>query len=235
VQKENEELVRVSRFRSLFLARLAHELRTPLTSILGFSEILLNQEKLSEPQRNFCERIQNSAQQMQSSLNQLSDLARLEVGQTNVSCEEFSLGEALRELCDAVSRQAEKKSVRIELHSADNLPALNSDQVRLRRAIHNVLAYAIARSPQGAEVEVRANKDDEGFVLTIADQGEAVADPASIGTLNLESDKSSSGELGVALAVQNLKLLGATINGNNREVGVEITIRLPFNPPQAQW
>ena len=60
------------------MAHLAHELRTPLTSILGFSEILLSQEELSDSQRNFCERIQNSAHQLQRTLNELSDLSRVE-------------------------------------------------------------------------------------------------------------------------------------------------------------
>jgi signal transduction histidine kinase len=58
------------------MAHFAHELRTPLTSILGFSEILLSQEKLTESQRNFCERIQNSAQQLQRTLEELAELAR---------------------------------------------------------------------------------------------------------------------------------------------------------------
>jgi len=61
------------------MAHLAHELRTPLTSILGFSEILLSQEELTDAQRNFCERIQSSAQQLQRTLNDLAELSRSEI------------------------------------------------------------------------------------------------------------------------------------------------------------
>ena len=78
LEEANRELRRVSHYRSLFLARMSHELRTPLTSIIGFSEILLTQEELTDAQRNFCERIQNSAHQLQNSLVQLGELARLE-------------------------------------------------------------------------------------------------------------------------------------------------------------
>jgi len=85
---------------------MSHELRTPLTSILGFSEILLDQEPLSEPQRRFCQKIQDSGFQLQTSLNQLVDLSRLEVGQTEVFLQEFSLRETLRESCAAVARFA---------------------------------------------------------------------------------------------------------------------------------
>jgi signal transduction histidine kinase len=78
LKEENRRLHELIEHRSALMAHLAHELRTPLTSILGFSEILLSQEKLTDAQRNFCERIQNSAHQLQRSLNQLAELSRLD-------------------------------------------------------------------------------------------------------------------------------------------------------------
>ena len=81
LEEANRELRRVSHYRSLFLARMSHELRTPLTSILGFSEILLEQEQLTEAQRRFCQKIQESGLQLQTSLNQLVDLSRIEAGE----------------------------------------------------------------------------------------------------------------------------------------------------------
>src|SRR5438445_12531054 len=67
-------LRQLAEYRSVAISRVAHELRTPLTSILGFTELMLNQEQLNDAQRNFCERIQNSAMQLQPSMPQLSDL-----------------------------------------------------------------------------------------------------------------------------------------------------------------
>ena len=78
LKAQNRELLDLTEWRSASIAHLAHELRTPLTSILGFSEILLSQETLSASQRNFCERIQNSAHQLQRTLTELSDLSRAE-------------------------------------------------------------------------------------------------------------------------------------------------------------
>jgi two-component system, OmpR family, sensor histidine kinase VanS len=83
------KLQALKEMRSASIAHLGHELRTPLTSILGFSEIMLSQEKLTDTQRNFCERIQNSANQLQRTLNQLAELSRLDItaadGQTESS------------------------------------------------------------------------------------------------------------------------------------------------------
>jgi signal transduction histidine kinase len=78
LKHENQKLLDLTEWRSSSMAHLAHELRTPLTSILGFSEILLSQEELTDSQRNFCQRIQNSAQQLQRTLNDLAELSRSE-------------------------------------------------------------------------------------------------------------------------------------------------------------
>jgi signal transduction histidine kinase len=78
LKEQNRQLLDHSEWRSASMAHLAHELRTPLTSILGFAEILLSQEKLTDAQRNFCERIQNSAQQLQRTLDELAELSRAE-------------------------------------------------------------------------------------------------------------------------------------------------------------
>jgi signal transduction histidine kinase len=78
LKEQNRKLRELAEHRCASIAHLAHELRTPLTSIIGFSEILLTQEELTPAQRNFCERIQNSAHLLQNSLVQLGELARLE-------------------------------------------------------------------------------------------------------------------------------------------------------------
>src|SRR2546429_8129999 len=121
LEQANRELRRVSHYRSLFLARMSHELRTPLTSMLGFSEILLEQEQLTETQRRFCQKIQDSGLQLQSSLNQLVDLSRLEERETELFLQEFSLRETLRETCAAVARFAQKQRVRLEYDLASEI------------------------------------------------------------------------------------------------------------------
>jgi len=79
LEEQNRKLCELWEQRSAALSHLAHELRTPLTSILGFSEILLSQEELTDAQRNFCQRIQNSAHQLQNNLNRLAELSRAEI------------------------------------------------------------------------------------------------------------------------------------------------------------
>ena len=232
LRTENEELRRMSRYRSLFLARLSHELRTPLTSILGFSEILLNQEKLTEAQRSFCERIQSSSQQLQSSLNQLSDLARFEAGQTQLVAETILLAEAIAETLPALSRRAEKKRLNLKCDVPDTLPPLTSDRGRLRQVIYNLLAFAISRSPETETITVGADTTANGLMLMIHDNGDALANPTAIGILDTSNEAAGTGELGLAIARQNIQMLGGSISASNRDRGLEVRIDLPFSSPQ---
>src|SRR5882672_4485552 len=143
IEEQNRKLQQIAEYRSEFLARLSHELRTPLTSILGFSEILLTQEELTEAQKGFCERIQTSARQLQASLNQLSDLSRLEAGRSELQREEFSLEDLLREACLGLTRQAQKQNAEIRWQAGTALPMIISDRAKLRQVVYNFLAYAI--------------------------------------------------------------------------------------------
>jgi signal transduction histidine kinase len=233
LEEEIQKLQQMAEYRSVFLARLAHELRTPLTAILGFSEILLSQEELSEAQRGFCERIQNSAQQLQGSLIQLSDLSRLEAGQSDLQTEEFALDDLLRESCGGVARQAQKHNAEVRWQTADDLPKIVSDRGKLRQVLYNFLAYAITRSP-GALVLVKAEKDPLGFLLKIEDEGEAPADSTAFVELDSSNRRAGNSELGLAIARQNIGLLGAALSFQNRQPrGLQVTIHLPRVPPDS--
>src|SRR2546423_14393238 len=133
LEEANRELRRASHYRSLFLARRSHELRTPLTSILGFTEILLDQEELTDTQRRFCQKVQDSGLQLQASLNQLVDLSRIEAGQQEVFLQEFSLREMVRESCAAAARMAQKQQVKIDYEVASEIGTVVSDQGKLRQ------------------------------------------------------------------------------------------------------
>ncbi len=234
LEEQNQKLKQAAEYRSAFLARLAHELRTPLTSVLGFSEILLTQEQLTEAQRSFCERIQNSANQLQQSLTQLSDLSRLEAGQSELQREEFSLEDLLGEACSLLARQAKRQSAELRCVGGSSLPLIVSDRGRLRQVVYNFLAYAITRSP-GLLVMVTAEKDAAGFILKIEDEGETPVDCNEFIELDVSNRRAGNSELGLAIARQNVELLGASLSFQNRQPrGLQVLIQLPSVPHDSE-
>jgi signal transduction histidine kinase len=234
LEEANRELRRVSHYRSLFLARMSHELRTPLTSILGFSEILLDQEELTESQRRFCQKVQDSGFQLQASLNQLVDLSRIEAGQTEVFLQEFSLRETVRESCAAAARMAQKAQVKIDYEVAPEITTVVSDQGKLRQTLFNFIAWAVSRSPAGETVKVSVDIDPPGMLaIRIKDNGEVRSDTASAfdpehGPMGHEPNIN---ELGIIIGRKLLELMGGrVVLENSAPRGLQATIRIPARP-----
>ena len=236
LEEANRELRHISHYRSLFLARMSHELRTPLTSIMGFTEILLDQEKLTEPQQRFCQKIQNSGVQLLTSLNQLVDLSRLEVGPAELFLQEFSLRETLREACAAVDRFAQKHEVRLEYDLAPELTTIVSDQGRLRQVLYTFLAWSLSRSREGQCVTTYAEwLDDRSLRVQIDDEGPAVKDVLRVFD---PEDKPRAGktdlnELGIIIGRRLLEVLKGSVKLENRASGgLRTLIVLPAGQPK---
>ncbi|MBV9928085.1 MAG: GAF domain-containing sensor histidine kinase [Acidobacteria bacterium] len=240
LESANLELQRVGRYRSLFLARMSHELRTPLTSILGFAEILLDQEDLSETQRRFCGKIQSSGFQLQASLNQLVDLSRLEAGQTELFLHEFSLRETLRESCAAVSRLAQKQSVTLDCATSPSVSSIVSDEGKLRQVLYNFLAFAIGRSPSGSSVNVDTVPAEGGrFRIEITDSGAPLEDPARLFEpvdIDAPNERGTNmNELGLVIAHRLLDVLGGSVKLYDLEpTGLSVHLNLPVRPTEKQ-
>ena len=234
LEEANRELRRVSHYRSLFLARMSHELRTPLTSILGFSEILLDQEELTETQRRFCQKVQDSGFQLQASLNQLVDLSRIEAGQTEVFFQEFSLRETLRESCAAAARMAQKQQVKIDYEIAPEITTIVTDQGKLRQTLFNFIAWAVSRSPAGESVKITVDIDNQGLLaIRVIDNGETRADTENI--FDPEHDapnhEPNINELGIIIGRKLLELIGGKVSlENSTPRGLVSTIQIPARP-----
>lgn len=237
LEEANRELRYVSHYRSLFLARMSHELRTPLTSILGFAEIMLDQEKLSEPQRRFCQKIQNSGMQLLASLNQLVDLSRLEAGPAEIFLQELSFPETLRETCAAVRRQAQKREVAIECHLEPEVTTIVSDRGRLRQVLYTFLAWAVSRSQEGQRVTIDARMlDGSALQVQIADEGEPVKDISRVFDPEdtPRAGKTDLNELGIIVGRRLLELMKGTVTLENRgSTGLRTVIELPASSSKA--
>jgi two-component system sensor histidine kinase BaeS len=217
LEEANKELRRVSHYRTLFLGRMSHELRTPLTSMLGFTEILLDHEQLTEPQRRFCQKIQDSGLQLQASLDQLVDLSRLEAGRTEIFLQEFSLRETVRDSCAAVARLAQRREVKIDYDLAPDLTTIVSDQGRLRQILYSFLAWGVSRSSPGQCVRLRVWVAPSTHLhICMEDEGAHIEDLARAFD---PEDLTGSGDL------PNLDELGVTLE--NKEKGARMIVELP--------
>jgi len=143
----------VDQMKSEFLSTAAHELRTPMASIMGFSELLLNQTFSAEVQLDLLRTIYNQSGLMSSILNELLDLARIEArGGKDFIVENLSLVEVLQNAVGAFSAPAGRSPPK--LMARDDNVLIRADRKKLTQVIANVLSNAYKYSPNGGEVEI---------------------------------------------------------------------------------
>ncbi|MCA1814948.1 MAG: HAMP domain-containing histidine kinase [Acidobacteria bacterium] len=237
LEEANRELREVSRYRSMMLEHMVHELRTPLTSILGFAELMLEYEDINARTRGYCEKVQKSGELLKTKIKQLVDLSRLEAGMTELFLHEFPIKETLREACAAVERLAHKRVVSLECETSPGCGAVVSDEGKLRQIFYAFLANAVARSPEGARVSLRAEPAGGSRVaVEITDEGVTPRDAASLFEPKREAESARCTEmtsLGLVIAQRLIKLLGGEVSTRARDPrGLAVRLELPVQPTE---
>ncbi len=120
LRQTNAELEEASRHKSKFLANMSHELRAPLNAILGFSELLMDDEgRLAQPmRRGFLENIHSSGKHLLGLINDILDLAKVEAGQTELYLEPVAVTRVAEDVLTIVAPLAGRKQIALSRSSS---------------------------------------------------------------------------------------------------------------------
>lgn len=165
------ELRRMERVRSDFVANASHELKTPLTSIRGYAEALTD-DPPDEMRKRFLASILNNTLRLQSLLEDLLDLSRLESGGWAAKIESVLVSEVAEEAWELVGPR-EEHQVRFELQGEG---VVLGDRQGLVQVIRNLLDNAVRHTPSGGLVRVLVApaEDDSAVEIAVADDGEGI-------------------------------------------------------------
>jgi signal transduction histidine kinase len=170
-----ERLEEVARMKDEFVALVSHELRTPLTSILGYLEMLREDEAtMTFEQRDFLDVLDRNAHRLLQMVSDLLFVAQVESGKLVLEVGSVELDSIVRECLEAQRPLAEAKDVTLAVRLRP-IPPLSGDRARLAQLVDNVVANAIKFTPSGGRVEVRAGYDDGAAVLDVTDTGIGIA------------------------------------------------------------
>jgi len=144
---ENSRLFRqaqeASAAKSAFLANMSHEIRTPLGAMLGFAE-LLNDEQLNVRQKEYLSTLLRNGQQLLRIVDEVLDLAKVESDRIQIENVQFSLRQVVNEAVDSMRPLAKSKNISLSLDLRPGLPDhILSDPTRLRQILTNVLGNAV--------------------------------------------------------------------------------------------
>ena len=175
-------LMDVTRFRLLdqvksnLVATVSHELKTPLTSLQLAVHLLLEEAvgPLTPKQTELLLDARENSDRLLTMINNLLDLTRLEEGRGNFQLTPEPPRSLLETAVDAIGPRAADRGITVTLEAPDDLPLVMVDVPRMGHALANLLDNALTYTDRGGQIILRAEKTDQGVVLSVIDTGHGI-------------------------------------------------------------
>ncbi len=235
------ELARVAQLKDEFLASMSHELRTPLNGILGLAELLSEQiyGPLNNRQQRAIVQIEESGQHLLALINDILDLAKLEVGQIELQFTPVELLPICQASIKFIQPTAQKKLIRVYFTLDPQLETIMADKRWLKQILTNLLGNAIKFTPEqgaiGLEVIGKAGDNPQlQFVIWDTGVGISAEDLAKIFRPFVQVDSRlarlhDGTGLGLALVQRMVDLHGGTVTVESQvEQGTRFIVTLPW-------
>jgi PAS domain S-box-containing protein len=154
LRKSVERAEHADKLKSAFLANVSHEIRTPMNAIIGFSEILTNQDLSASEREEFINYITQGGNTLMNLIEDIIDITKIEAGQIKINFSDCNVDNLLDELY-ATFLKIKNKTNKSEIELRLNKPALESgfvistDPYRIRQILTNLLGNAIKFTKEG--------------------------------------------------------------------------------------
>jgi len=171
VTKEKE----IAKMKSDFVSNVSHELKAPLASIRAYVEMLIDGEAAGEAQsREFFQTIASETDRLNRLIDNILNLSRLESGLVPINKTDLAVTAILRDVCEVMTPQAAKKSIRLEADLAPVFFRVHGDRDMLYQAVLNVVSNAVKYTPEGGRVNISTYLADGSVIVEVADSGHGI-------------------------------------------------------------
>ena len=229
-------LRRASELKSSFLSNMSHEFRTPLNSMLALTRMLLDRMdgELTSEQDQQVRFIQQSARELAEMVDDLLDLAKVEAGRLEIKPKSFAVAEMFGALRGMLKPLLADSSLNLVFESADELPALLTDEQKVSQVLRNFISNAVKFTPRG-EVRVSAVLDGPDVEFSVSDTGIGISESnqrvifEEFGQVDSAMQKKVKGTgLGLPLSRKLAELMGGEVSVNSTVgVGSTFTLKIP--------
>jgi signal transduction histidine kinase len=241
LEESNQKLKELDQIKSRFFANISHELRTPLTLLIAPLEALLHRFHVDAETKSLLSTMHSNGMRLLKLINDLLDLVRLESGRMEIKAEPLEVGEFLKGLASAARQVADDKRLRLETSVDSELGVVLGDRDKLEKIVLNLVFNALKFTPSGGRVELRAVKQAEQWVLTVADTGMGISEKNLPHVFDRfwQADGSSKRKyqgvgIGLALVKELVEIQGGQVTVQSQEgKGTTFTVTLPYRPGDA--
>ena len=245
LERARAEADRANTAKGKFLANMSHELRTPLNAIIGFSDMLINEERMridGPRRREYAGLINESGIHLLAVVNGILDMSKLETGDFEISPEPFGPAQVIGGCCDLLALKARETGIELSMQLPKNLPEIVADKRSFKQILLNLISNAVKFTERGGRVTVSAAAESSELVLTVEDTGAGISaeDLPKVGRPFFQArgtyDRRHDGTgLGLSIVRGLVDLHGGSMDVSS-EVGrgTRFSVRLPWNCETAR-
>jgi len=210
-----------NRARSTFFTNISHEIRTPLNAVLGYAQVLSQDQDITGGQRTTLLNIQKAGDHLLSLINDVLDMSRIETGTMEVHNSDFDLADLMLRLDHQFSQRCQQKRLTWRLENPCSSGVLvHGDRGKLQQVLLNLLGNAVEYTVQG-EVSLRLDQEGGLFRFYVEDTGPGISesDQQNLFSPFLQDSGASQGSgtgLGLAIVQKQLELMGGSIKLDSR-------------------
>jgi len=239
--ERNEALEAADTLKNAFIQHVSYELRSPLTNIIGFAQLLTEPHvgPLNDKQREYTGYIISSSAALLAIVNDILDLATIDAGIMELELTEIDIVETAAAAIEGLQDRIEERQIRLATDIPADIGGFIADGKRIRQILFNLLANAIAFSPEGSRVSLSAARIDDVIEFEVSDNGPGIAGDflgSAFERFSSRSNGPARGGAGLGLSIVKsfAKLHGGDVDIVSKEGrGVTVTCRFPARPDFA--
>lgn len=235
VEVARQEAERANEAKSQFLANMSHEIRTPMNSILGFTQVLLEESK-DDLSREYLETIYSSGQSLLRLINDILDFSKIEAGKLELSLISFSPRLFFEEIEKLFALRVRDIGIELKIDVASSVPDfLIADDVRLKQIYVNLIGNSCKFTEVGG-IYLTVSYENDELVVLLRDTGIGIPKDKqeSIFTPFVQADgtvtrKYGGTGLGLVVTSRLIEMMKGSIDLISEEgLGTTFTIKIPL-------
>jgi two-component system, NarL family, sensor histidine kinase EvgS len=227
------------RLKSAFLANMSHQIRTPMNAIVGFVELLVNNNLNDEKKKEYVGHVKTNSYQLLDIITDIINISKIDSGTETISITEVDVDKVMSRIEQQYKIQAEDKRLKLTRLNNHHPFRIKTDNIKLSQVLSNLVDNAIKYTNNGF-VEFGYNINENQIQFTIRDSGCGIPENklssifSRFVTMDELTDEETTGTgLGLAIAKAYTELLGGTIAVESAEgQGTCFTVNLPLTEKQ---